>query len=181
MIFYRWILLTLYFKAGCLSCNFGDKDSYHQSRYNSHHIYSYIFVYCENIYIYIYIYIYQPFHTSRMWHKVNFSSNFTGLKIENSWFEFIVLLFLDYTMVKKLSLPYYLLIVGGRIVGCIPFLSLIVLCEMQMAKSRIWTRVNVLISYNNDNYITSASIYIYIYIYVCVCMCLCVIGQQSFI
>ena len=35
------------------------------------------------------------------------------------------------------SLPYYLPIAGGRIIGFIPFPRVLVLCEMQSASSRI--------------------------------------------
>ena len=59
------------------------------------------------------------------------------------------------------SLPYYLPIAGGRIIGFIPFQRVLVLCEMRSVSSRIWTRVAMPISYNNF----TTGIYIYIYIY----------------
>ena len=34
---------------------------------------------------------------------------------------------------EESSLPYYLLIAGGRIIGFIPFQRVLVLCEMQSA------------------------------------------------
>ena len=76
------------------------------------------------LYIYIYIYIYiQPLHTSRMQHKIG-----------------------CHAKVKKLSLSYYLLIAGGRIIS-----------EMQTASSRFSTCFAVSISYNGNHYTTSAS------------------------
>ena len=55
------------------------------------------------------------------------------------------------------SLSYYLPIDGGRIIGFIPFPRVLVLCEMQSVSSRIWTRVAVFISYNDNNYTTGTS------------------------
>ena len=46
-----------------------------------------------------------------------------------------------YTMIKKHNMPYYLLIAGGRIVGCVRFPSVLALWEMQIALSRTRTRV----------------------------------------
>ena len=51
------------------------------------------------------------------------------------------------------SLPYYLRIDGGRIIGFIPFPRVLMVCEMQSVSTRIWTRVAVSISYG-DNYYT---------------------------
>ena len=51
-------------------------------------------------------------------------------------------------------LPYYLSIAGGRIIGFIPFPRILVLCEMQSVSSRIWTRVTVSISDDNNHYTT---------------------------
>ena len=50
---------------------------------------------------------------------------------------------------------------------------------MQSVSSKIWTRVAVSISYDDNHYTTGTStlwvyIYIYIYIYICVCVCVCV-------
>ena len=47
------------------------------------------------------------------------------------------------TKAEEPSLSYYLPIAGGRIIGFIPFPRVLVLCEMQSASSRIWTRVAV--------------------------------------
>ena len=43
-------------------------------------------------------------------------------------------------------------------VGFIPFPRVLVLCEMQSFSSRIWTRVAVSISYDDNHYITGTSI-----------------------
>ena len=53
-----------------------------------------------------------------------------------------------HTKIKEFRLPYYLPIVGGRIVGCIPFSMLLALCKMQTTSSRTWTRIAVSISYD---------------------------------
>ena len=58
------------------------------------------------------------------------------------------------TKAEEPSLPYSLPIAGGRIIGFIPFPRVLVLCEMQSVTSRIWTRVAVFISYNDNDYIT---------------------------
>ena len=50
------------------------------------------------------------------------------------------------TKAEEPSLPYYLPVAGGRIIGFIPFPMVLVLCEMQSVSSRIWTRVAVSIS-----------------------------------
>ena len=55
------------------------------------------------------------------------------------------------------SLPYYLPIAGGRIIGFIPFPRVLVLCEMQSVSSRIWTRVAVFISYDDNHYTPGTS------------------------
>ena len=55
-------------------------------------------------------------------------------------------------MAEEPSLPYYLPIAGGRIIGFIPFPKVLVLCEMQSVSSWIWTRVTVSISYDNKHY-----------------------------
>ena len=77
----------------------------------------------------------QPLRSGRIWHKVNF------FKAEFNRFEFRVFFLL--------SLPYYLPIAGGRIIGFIPFPRVLVLCEMQSVSSRIWTRVDTLFYLSN--------------------------------
>ena len=47
------------------------------------------------------------------------------------------------TKAEEPSLPYYLPIAGGRIIGFIPFQRVLVLCEMQTVLSRNWTRIAV--------------------------------------
>ena len=96
-----------------------------------------IYIYIYNIYIYIYIYIYKRSLASMNW---EFSFSYTGCHIK----------------VKESSLPYYLPIAGGRIVGVIPFPKIFVLCEMQSVSSRIWTRVVVPISYDDIHNTTNA-------------------------
>ena len=60
---------------------------------------------------------------------------------------------------KEYSLSYYLPIAGGRIIGFIPFPRVLVQCEMRSVSSRIWTRVAVSISYDDNQYTTGTSIY----------------------
>ena len=67
-----------------------------------------------------------------------------------------------HTKVKELSLPYYLSIAGGRIIRLIPFLSVLLLCEMQTALSRIWTQVAVSISIDDNDY-TADTLLIYLF------------------
>ena len=55
----------------------------------------------------------------------------TGLNSEFSFSETGCL-----TKAEELSLPYYLSIAGRRIIGFIPFLRVLVLCEIQSASSR---------------------------------------------
>ena len=54
------------------------------------------------------------------------------------------------TKAEELSLSYYIPIAGGRIIGFILFPRVLVLCEMQSVSSRIWTRVAVSISYDDN-------------------------------
>ena len=59
-----------------------------------------------------------------------------------------------FNQAEELSLSYYVLISGGRIIGFIPFPRTLVLCEMLTVSSRIWTRVAVSISYDDNHYTT---------------------------
>ena len=86
--------------------------------------------------------IYQPLRSGRIWHKVNFKV-FLGPKAE------------------KPSLSYDLPIAGGRIIGFIPFPRVLEVWEMQSASSRIWTRVAVSISDDDNYYTTGTSILIH--------------------
>ena len=56
------------------------------------------------------------------------------------------------TKAEETNLPNYLPIAGGRIIGFIPFPMVLVLCEMQSVSSRIWTRVAVSNSYDDNHY-----------------------------
>ena len=58
------------------------------------------------------------------------------------------------TKAEEPSPSYYLPIAGGRIIGFIPFSRVLVLCEMKLFSSRIWTRVTVFISYDDNHYTT---------------------------
>ncbi len=58
------------------------------------------------------------------------------------------------TKAEEPSRSYYLPIAGGRIIGFIPSPRVLVLCEMQSVSSRIWTRVAVSISYDDNDYTT---------------------------
>ena len=96
-----------------------------------------------------------------------FSQSLSGLNLEFSFSKTS-----SHTKIKELSLPYYLAIAGGRIVGFIPSTRLLVLFERQTALSNILTWFTMSISYD-DNHCTmrtslsiSLSLYIYIYIYI---------------
>ena len=85
-----------------------------------------------------------------------FKRSLAGLNSEFSFSETSYL-----TKAEELSLPYYLPIAGGRIIGFIPFPRVLVLCEMQSVWSRIWTRVAVSISYDDNHYTTGTSKNVY--------------------
>ena len=74
-----------------------------------------------------------------------FKQSLTGL---NSEFSFS--LTSCFTKAEEPSLPYYLPIAGGRIIGFIPFPRLLVLYEMHSVSSRIWTHVTVSVSYDDN-------------------------------
>ena len=82
-----------------------------------------------------------------------FKRSLTGLNSEFSFSKTSCL-----TKAEEPSLPYYLPIAGWRIVGFIPFPRVLVLCEMESVSSRIWTRVAVSISYDDNHYTTGTSI-----------------------
>ena len=84
-----------------------------------------------------------------------FKRSLTGL---NSEFSFSSTSSLNKS--EEPSLPCYLPIAGGRIIGFRPFSRVLELCEMQSAASRIWTRVAVFISYASNHYTTGTSRYI---------------------
>ena len=78
-----------------------------------------------------------------------FMRSLTGLNSEFSFSSTSCL-----TKAEESSLSYYLPIAGGRIFGFIPFPRVLVLCEMQSVRSRIWTRVAVSTSCD-DNHCTT--------------------------
>ena len=61
------------------------------------------------------------------------------------------------TKAEEPSLSYYLPIAGGIIIGFIPFPRVLVLCEMQSVRSRIWTHVAVPNSYDDNHNTTGTS------------------------
>ena len=79
-----------------------------------------------------------------------FKRSLTGL---NSEFSLSKTSFL--TKTEEPSLPYYLSIAGGRIIGFIPFPTVLVLCEMLSVLSRNWTRIAVSISCDDNHYTTT--------------------------
>ena len=83
-----------------------------------------------------------------------FKRSLTGLNSEFSFSETSCL-----TKAEEPSLPDYLPIAGGRIIGFIPFPRVLVLCEMQSVSSRIWTRVAVFIFYDDNHYTTVVGSY----------------------
>ena len=99
--------------------------------------------------------IYQPLHSGRIWYKSIFKWSLTGL-IQSFSFSLTSCL----TKTEEPRLSYYLPIAGGRIIGFIPFPKVLVLCEMQLASSRIWTRVTVSISYDDNHYTTGYNTYL---------------------
>ena len=82
-----------------------------------------------------------------------FKRSLTGLNSEYS-FSYTSCL----TKAEEPSLPYYLPIAGGRIIGFIPFSRVLELCEMQSASTRIWTRIAMSISYDDNHYTTDTFI-----------------------
>ena len=93
-------------------------------------------------YICIYIYI---FTYPSIWAGCDTRSVFKwSLTDLNS--EFFLLLDGYHTWVEEPSLPYYLPIARGRIIGVMLFPRILVLCEMQTAFSKIWTQVTKFIS-----------------------------------
>ena len=63
------------------------------------------------------------------------------------------------TKAEDSSVPDYLPIAGGRIIGFIPIPRVLVLREMLSFSSRIWTRVVVSISYDDNHYTTGTCWY----------------------
>ena len=88
-----------------------------------------------------------------------FKRSLTGL---NSEFSFSLTSSL--TKAEETSLSCYLPIAGGIIIGFIPFPRVLVQCEMPSVSSRIWTRVTVSISYNDNHYTTGTSNELFVYV-----------------
>ena len=61
------------------------------------------------------------------------------------------------TKAEETSLPHYLPIAWGRIIGFIPFQRVSVLCEMQSALSKILTHVAVSTSHDSNHYTMGTS------------------------
>ena len=93
--------------------------------------------------------IYLPNPSPRAGCDTVFKAEFNRLKSE---FSFSKTGF--HTKVKVPSLPYYLPLTGGRIVGFIPSPWILVRCEIQTDSSRIWTQVTVSIFYDGNHYTT---------------------------
>ena len=107
----------------------------------------------------IYIYVFTNPSVRAGYDRSIFKRSLMGLNSEFSFSQTSCL-----TKAEWPSLPYYLPIAGGRIIGFIPFPRVLVLCEMQSVSSRIWTRVAMSISYDDSHYTTGTSIYIYIWL-----------------
>ena len=78
-----------------------------------------------------------------------FKRSLTGLNSEFTFFWTSRL-----TKAEETSLPYYLPIAWGGIIGFIPFPRVLVLCELQSVSFRIWTRLTVSIFYDDNQYTT---------------------------
>ena len=136
----------------------GKLPNYHYFRIHSNPNWEYLFCWLDMM-------IYQPFYA------ICFQILFTNPSAQAGYdtrslfkrsltslhSEFSFSLTSCLTNAEEPSLPYYLPIAGGRIIGFIPFPRILVLCEMQSFSSRIWTRVAVSISYDNNHYITGTS------------------------
>ena len=92
-----------------------------------------------------------------------FKRSLTGLNSEFSFSETSCL-----TKAVEPSLPYYLPIAGGRIIGFIPFPRVLVQCEMQLAWSRIWTPIVVSIAYDDNHYTTGTILIFDLYLNHCI-------------
>ena len=94
----------------------------------------------------------NPFARARYDTRSIFKRSLKGLNSEFFFSEASCL-----TKAEETSLPYYLPIAGGRIIGFIPFPRVLALCETQSVLYRIWTRVAVSISYDDNHYTTGTS------------------------
>ena len=73
-----------------------------------------------------------------MWPKGIFKRSLTGFSSKFSFSHIGC-----HTKVEEYCFPHYLPIAEERIVKCIPFPSVLALCEMQTASSRFWTRAAI--------------------------------------
>ena len=117
-----------------------------------------------SLYIYIYIYIYYPSGTAASFLSLScypylptspLGQDMTHGQFlsEQVWIQsFPSPRLVASPRLKKPVCPTILPIAGGRIIGFIPFPRVLVLCEMQSVSSRIWTRVAVSISYDDNHY-----------------------------
>ena len=96
--------------------------------------------------------IYQPLRSGRIWRQGQFLNG-----VWQVWIQTIPSPRLVASTRLKNSLSYYLPIAGGGIIGFIPFPKVLVLYKMQSISSRIWTRVAVSISYDDNHYTTSTT------------------------
>ena len=116
---------------------------------------------CEFSCVFVYVFT-QPLRTSWIGQSISRGS-VTGL---NSEFSFSLTDCLS--KAREPILPYYLPIAGGRIIVLITFPRVLVPCEMQSASPRIWTRIGMSIS-SNENHV-----YIWVCTHMFACMCVCV-------
>ena len=121
-------------------------------------IIQYIYVYYYTVYVYILLYticIYLPTPLQMVGYVTRsvFKWSLTGLNSKFSYSETDCL-----TMVREPNLPNYLPIAGRKVTGFISFPSLLVLCEMQFASSRIWNVVALSIFYDDNYYTTRPSV-----------------------
>ena len=122
---------------------------------------------CIDIYLSIYLSILFTNPSARAGYDTRsiFKRSLTGFNSEFSFSETSCL-----TKAEEPRLSYYLPIAGRRIIGFIRFPRVLVLCEMQWVSSRIWTRVAVFISYDENNYTTGTYLPIYLSIFVLMCV-----------
>ena len=92
--------------------------------------------------------------------KLNFKPSLTRFKTEFSFFWTGCL-----TKGKEHSLFYYLPITAERIIRFMLFPRILVLCNMQSALTKIWTR---------GHFIRRQALHHSMYIYMCVCVCVCI-------
>ena len=113
------------------------------------------------LYIFVWYLSYLPNPSARAGYDTRsiFKQSLTGFNSEFSFSKTSCL-----PKAEEPRLPYHLPIAGGRIIGFILFPRVLVLCEMQSVSSRIWTRVTVSISYDDNYYTTSTSYLLDIYL-----------------